>query len=71
MNFVTEGELTMGIAFFALAVVLYLALVIDWEEMMGVVREGGWPAIAILFFLSLLITYIVACPAAMTAGGHH
>lgn len=61
----------MGIAFLGLAVALYLVLVIDWKEMMGVIREGGWPVITIYFFLTLLISYIVACPAAMTAGGQH
>ncbi len=61
----------MGIAFFALAVVLYLALVIDWKEMMGVIREGAWPAISIYFVLALIITYILTCPAAMTVGGGH
>lgn len=61
----------MGIAFFGLAVVLYLALVIDWKEMMGVIRTGGWPVITIYFILALIITYILACPAAMTVGGGH
>lgn len=61
----------MGIAFFALGAVLYLALVIDWKEMMGVVREGAWPVVSIFFVLTLLISYILTCPAAMTAGGGH
>ena len=62
----------MGMAFFGLSVVLYLALVVDWKELVGVMREGGWPAIAIYFILTLLIYYVLANPAGMAAsGGHH
>lgn len=61
----------MGIALFALGAVLYLALAVDWKEMMGVVREGGWPAISIYFVLILVIGYILTCPVARTTGGGH
>lgn len=60
----------MGIAFFALGAVLYLALVIDWKEMMGVMRGGGWPVVSIYFILILLITYALTCPVAMNTGHH-
>ena len=61
----------MGIAFFALGAVLYLALVIDWKEMIEVMRGGAWPAVSIYFILILLIAYALTCPVAMNAGGGH
>ena len=62
----------MGIALFALSFVLYLALVVDWKELMAVIRQGAWPAISVYCVLTLLISYVLTCPAAMpAAGGHH
>lgn len=60
----------MGIAFFLLSVVLYLALVVDWRELMGVLRGGGWPAVVLNLVLTLLIYIAITSPTSIISGHH-
>jgi len=50
----------MGVFFALLFVVLYLVLVVDWTEFLGVIRLGGWAAIGVYIALTLVIITILA-----------
>jgi hypothetical protein len=49
----------MGIFFGLVFVVFYLALMVDWSEFMGVIRQGGWGVVATYIVLTILIVAIV------------
>jgi hypothetical protein len=49
----------MGVFFGLLFVVFYLALMVDWKEFMGVVRQGGWGVIGVYIVLTIVIVGVV------------
>lgn len=63
----------MGVFFTLLFVVLYLVLVVDWKEFMGVIRLGGWAAIGVYIVLTVVLIAVLAGPeaAAVAPVVHH
>jgi len=53
-----------------LALVGYFGFLIDWKEFIGVMRQGGWPAIVLYIVLTVLIYSTIVAPAAV-ATAHH
>lgn len=62
--------MTVVLVFLALAG--YFGFLIDWKELTGVLREGGWAALALYCLLTALIYAVLVAPAAVaTSGMHH
>lgn len=62
----------MTVVFVVLALVGYFGFLIDWKELVGVLRQGGWPALALYCLLTALIYATLVAPAAVaTSGMHH
>ena len=52
----------MSVFFILLAVVLYLAFLVDWANLRPVVKQGGWASFAVYIVLTVLIIYVVSTP---------
>lgn len=63
----------MGVFFGLLFVVFYLALMVDWSEFLGVIRQGGWVVIGVYIVLTIMIVGILNAPetAALAPAMHH
>jgi len=62
----------MATTFILLSLAAYFGFCIDWKEFGGVMREGGWPAIALYIVLTILIYSTIVAPQCATAvAGHH
>lgn len=63
----------MGVFFTLLFVVLYLALTVDWKDLMGTIRLGGWATIGVYIILTILIVSVLTGPEAATVAPavHH
>ncbi len=63
----------MGIFFTLLFVVLYLALIVDWKDLMGTIRLGGWATIGVYIVLTIVIFSVLTAPetAAVAPAVHH
>jgi hypothetical protein len=61
----------MGAVFLVLAVAGYLGFLIDWKELGGVMRIGGWAAGCLYLLLAVLICAVLATPSAVGAGVIH
>lgn len=63
----------MGLFIFALAVIAYLVLLVDWSEFVGAFRQGGWPSVALYAVLTVLIIMVLTNPDIphIAPVGHH
>jgi hypothetical protein len=57
----------MTVIFIALALICYLAFLIDWKELRGVLSQGGWGAICLYVICAAWVTPTVV---AATEIGH-
>lgn len=62
----------MTVVLVVLALAGYLGFLIDWKELAGVLRQGGWAALALYCLLTALIYAVLITPAAVaTSVMHH
>lgn len=50
-----------------LALAGYLGFLIDWREFGGIMRQGGWAAIAVYCVVGIFVTIALVTPHAATA----
>jgi hypothetical protein len=62
----------MTVIFIALALICYLAFLIDWKELRGVLSQGGWGAICLYVVIGILIcaAWVTPTVVAATEIGH-
>lgn len=56
---------------FVLALAGYLGFLIDWKELKGVLKEGGWAALAYFCLVGIAIAIAMAAPQAASAPAMH
>lgn len=62
----------MTVVFVVLALAGYLGFLIDWKELVGVLRQGGWAALVFYCIITALIYAVLIAPGAVaTTGMHH
>ncbi len=63
----------MTAIFILLAVVLYVAFLVQWKDLGDVFGKGAWATIGVYVVLAILIVYVVACPesASVAPAVHH
>ncbi|MDO3378813.1 hypothetical protein [Geoalkalibacter halelectricus] len=52
----------MTAIFIMLAVVAYLALLVDWKELIGILGQGGWASVVVYAVLTVMIIVILNNP---------
>ncbi len=59
--------------FILLAVVLYLAFLVQWKDMGDVFGKGAWATIGVYIVLTILIIYVLSTPegASVAPAVHH
>lgn len=59
----------MTVFFIALALIGYLGFLIDWKELRGVLRQGGWAAACIYCIIAILIYAVFITPTFVATTG--
>lgn len=52
----------MAAVFIALAVILYLVLLVDWKNLMNALGEGGWVPIVLYAVITVLMVVVLTNP---------
>jgi len=61
----------MSILIGILVALVYLVLFVDWKEMGGVLKQGGWAAIAVYVIVGIAIASTFGGQAVHNSGMHH
>ncbi len=61
----------MNAFFIILALAGYLGFLIDWKELFGVLKQGGWAALGIYCLVGILIFAALATPHAVSMPAMH
>ena len=61
----------MSIVIAILFTLVYLVLFVDWKEMSGVLKQGGWAAVAVYVIVGIAIAAVFGGGAAHQSGMHH